>query len=109
MNMCAKYKIPAVVALFFAVIAALQGCHHADQTDPDTKFHVTKAFLDELLIDTVQEASALSQWVTDGLRDSPVHSLQDAVDVLCVIDEVRSQIAAVTARTESATDTETTR
>src|ERR1700722_12228252 len=66
MNMCAKYKIPAVVALFFAVIAALQGCHHADQTDPDTKFHVTKAFLDELLIDTVQEASALSQLTLTG-------------------------------------------
>jgi cobalt-zinc-cadmium efflux system membrane fusion protein len=65
MTMCAKYKIPAVT-VFFAVIAALNGCQHAGQTDADTKFHVTKAFLDDLLIDTVQEASALSQLTLTG-------------------------------------------
>ena len=41
MTMRAKYKIPAV-AVFFAVMVVMQGCHHADQTVKDTKFRITR-------------------------------------------------------------------
>jgi cobalt-zinc-cadmium efflux system membrane fusion protein len=66
MTMCAKYKIPLAIAVFFTAMAALSGCHHADENAADPKFQVTKAFLDGLLIDTVQEASALSQLTLTG-------------------------------------------
>jgi len=66
MTMCAKYKIPVITAVFFAAIIAMQGCHRTDQADRDTGFHITEAFLDSLLIDTVQEASARSQITLTG-------------------------------------------
>ncbi len=57
-----RYKIP-VFALAIALAAmALQSCHHADTEDPkDEKFQVTDSLLNSLLIDTVKEASALSE------------------------------------------------
>ena len=64
--MCAKYKLPIATAVFFTAIAAMQGCHHTDQPEKDTKFRITEAFLNSLLIDTVQEASALSQITLTG-------------------------------------------
>lgn len=39
------------------------------------------------------QASALAQIVTDGLTDSPVHSLDDAISVMRTIDAVRHQLA----------------
>jgi len=53
-------------AVFFMVIAAMQGCHHNDQPEKDNKFRITESFLNSLLIDTVQEASALSQITLTG-------------------------------------------
>ncbi len=46
------------------------------------------------------QAVVLAQYIADGARDSPVHSLLDAVQVLQVIDEVRRQIASSAADTE---------
>ena len=40
------------------------------------------------------QAAALAQWITDGVRDSPVHTLHDAVQVMRVIDEVRRQLGS---------------
>ena len=37
------------------------------------------------------QTCAIAGFVADGLTDSPVHSLADAVDVLRVIDGVRAQ------------------
>jgi cobalt-zinc-cadmium efflux system membrane fusion protein len=64
--MCAKHKIPMIAAVFFAAVAAMQGCHRAEQTGKDNRFKITSAFLDSLLIDTVQEASARSQLTLTG-------------------------------------------
>lgn len=51
------------------------------------------------------QATALAQWITDGVRDSPVHSLADSVAVMRVIDEVRRQIAPPRPETESEPET----
>jgi predicted dehydrogenase len=55
------------------------------------------------------QAADLAQWITNGVLDSPAHSLQDAVDVLRVIDEVRRSISSgwPTARPAIAPETET--
>ena len=42
-------------------MAALQSCHRTDSPQKDEKFEVTDSLLNSLLIDTVKEASALSQ------------------------------------------------
>jgi len=44
-----------------AMAMALQGCHHAKEEPKDEKFEVTDSLLNSLLIDTVKEASALSE------------------------------------------------
>lgn len=54
------------------------------------------------------QAAALARWITDGARDSPVHSLQDCLAVMRVIDEVRRQIASAV-RPELALETEADR
>lgn len=59
-----RYIIPLLFAMAVAVMAmALQSCHHADNADDqkEEKFQVTDTLLNSLLIDTVKEASALSQ------------------------------------------------
>ena len=66
MTMCAKYKIPVIAVVFFAAMIAMQSCHHTVQTEQDTRFHISQAFLDSLVIDTVQEASARSQITLTG-------------------------------------------
>jgi hypothetical protein len=38
------------------------------------------------------QASALARYVADGLTDSPLHPLQEAVEVMATLDEVRAQI-----------------
>ena len=53
------------------------------------------------------QAAAVAQWITDGVRDSPVHSLQDGVAVLRVIDEVRRQISRCLTAAPSDTQRET--
>ncbi len=40
------------------------------------------------------QAVALAQYVSDGLTESPVHSLDDSVALMRTIDEVRSQVGA---------------
>ena len=57
-----RYVIP-LFAIAIAIMAmALQSCHHADTDDQkDEKFQVTDSLLNSLLIDTVKEASALSE------------------------------------------------
>ncbi len=50
-----------------AMIAVLQSCHHADESkEKDNRFQVTDTLLNSLLIDTVKEASALSQLTLTG-------------------------------------------
>src|ERR1700753_2089201 len=66
MIMCAKYKTSIIATGFFAIMITMQGCHHASQTEQDTRFRITEPFLDSLLIDTVQEASARSQITLTG-------------------------------------------
>ncbi len=40
------------------------------------------------------QAVALAQYVTDGLTESPVHSLDDSIALMRTIDEVRRQVGA---------------
>lgn len=40
------------------------------------------------------QAVALAQFVADGLTESPLHSLDDSIDLLRTIDEVRRQVGA---------------
>jgi cobalt-zinc-cadmium efflux system membrane fusion protein len=66
-TMYTKYKIlTAAVAIAISGLA-LQGCHHAEEgEDKDTRFRVTDSLISSLLIDTVKEASALSQITLTG-------------------------------------------
>ena len=59
-------KITTIAAAFIAAAMVLQSCQHAETPEKDTKFKVTDSFLSSLLIDTVQEASALSQITLTG-------------------------------------------
>jgi cobalt-zinc-cadmium efflux system membrane fusion protein len=65
--MYTKYKI---ITLFTACLIsgfALQSCHHADESQAkDTHFEVTDTLLNSLLMDTVKEASALTQITLTG-------------------------------------------
>ena len=41
------------------------------------------------------QAVALAQYVTDGLTESPLHSLDDSIALMRTIDEVRRQVGAI--------------
>ena len=41
------------------------------------------------------QAVALAQYVSEGLTESPVHSLDDSIALMRTIDEVRRQVGAV--------------
>ncbi len=57
-----KYKILTIAAVLFIAGFALQSCRRADESqEKDTRFEVTDSLLKSVIIDTVQEASALSQ------------------------------------------------
>jgi cobalt-zinc-cadmium efflux system membrane fusion protein len=67
MSMYAKYKIIVLAAAFFIAGFALQSCHHGDEEQQkDTRFAVTDSLLNSLVIDTVKEASALTQLTLTG-------------------------------------------
>jgi cobalt-zinc-cadmium efflux system membrane fusion protein len=62
-----KYKILIISTALIVAGFALQSCHHADESqEKDTRFQVTDSLLNSLLIDTVKEASALSQFTLTG-------------------------------------------
>lgn len=58
-----KYKTAVFILALLATGTVLQGCHRAENADDqkEEKFQVTDTLLNSLLIDTVKEASALSQ------------------------------------------------
>jgi len=58
-----KYKITGLALVLIATALLTQSCHHNDSADDqkDEKFQVTDSLLNSLLIDTVKEASALSE------------------------------------------------
>ncbi len=57
------YKTAVFTLAMLVTGMALQGCHHAENADDqkEQKFQVTDTLLNSLLIDTVKEASALSE------------------------------------------------
>src|SRR5579863_10424296 len=57
-----QYKILAIASAL-SVALSIQSCHHSENADnpKDEKFEVTDSLLSSLLIDTVKEASALSE------------------------------------------------
>ncbi|MDB5123963.1 MAG: efflux transporter periplasmic adaptor subunit [Mucilaginibacter sp.] len=62
-----KYKILTITTVLLITGFALPSCHHADESrEKDTRFEVTDSLLSSLLIDTVKEASALSQFTLTG-------------------------------------------
>src|SRR3569833_1135149 len=62
MTMYSKRYIILLSAIVIAVMAmALQSCHHAEEPPKDEKFEVTDSLINSLLLDTVKEASALSE------------------------------------------------
>jgi len=67
MTMHAKYKIPLITSAIFIAGFSLQSCHRAGETEEkDNKFQVTDSLLNSVLIDTVTEASALTQITLTG-------------------------------------------
>ncbi len=65
--MYTKYKIITLAAALSVTAFALQSCHHADESqEKDARFEVTDSLLRSLVIDTVKEASALSQITLTG-------------------------------------------
>lgn len=56
-----KYKQLACAFLLATTALSTQSCHHKDEEPKDEKFEVTDSLLHSLLIDTVKEASALSE------------------------------------------------
>jgi len=63
--MYAKYNILSFTAILLIGGLALQSCHH-QEAQPDTSFKVTDTLINSLVIDTVKEASALSQLTLTG-------------------------------------------
>jgi cobalt-zinc-cadmium efflux system membrane fusion protein len=62
-----KYKILTIASAFFITGFALQSCHRAEETqEKDSRFQVTDSLLKSVLIDTVKEASALTQITLTG-------------------------------------------
>lgn len=62
-----KYKIFTMAAALAVTGLTLQSCHHAEVAEQkDEKFQVTDSLLNSLLIDTVKEASALSEITLTG-------------------------------------------
>jgi len=67
MTMYHKYKILTIASAFFITGFALQSCRRADESqEKDSRFVVTDSLLNSLIIDTVKEASALSQITLTG-------------------------------------------
>lgn len=65
--MYSKYKISTAALALLIACLGFQSCHHADENqEKDTRFQVTDSLLNSLLIDTVKEASALSQLTLTG-------------------------------------------
>ncbi len=65
--MYAKYKIITLASALFITGFALQSCHHGEENqEKDTRFEVTDSLLKSLVIDTVKEASALTQITLTG-------------------------------------------
>ena len=56
-----SYKQLACAFLLATTALSIQSCHHKDEEPKDEKFEVTDSLLHSLLIDTVKEASALSE------------------------------------------------
>lgn len=92
-----KYYYKAlVIGMALPTAFGIQGCHRAGQTDADTKFHVTKRFLDSLLIDTVQEASALSQLtLTSNIAPDETKMVKIFPLVSGVAEDVKVQLGDV--------------
>src|ERR1700728_2983834 len=66
MTMYHSNKILALTAAFLMALFGLERCHHTEETEKDTKFVVTDTLLNSLCVDTVQEASALTQLTLTG-------------------------------------------
>lgn len=65
--MHSTYKLLTIGLAFYTSCFFIQSCHHADESqEKDTRFQVTDSLLNSLLIDTVKEASALSQFTLTG-------------------------------------------
>jgi cobalt-zinc-cadmium efflux system membrane fusion protein len=65
--MYSKYKISTAALALLIACLGFQSCHHADEIqEKDTRFQVTDSLLNSLLIDTVKEASAISQITLTG-------------------------------------------
>jgi len=60
------FKIITIAAALTAAAMVFTSCHHAETPAKDAKFEVTADLLNSLLIDTVQEASALTQITLTG-------------------------------------------
>src|ERR1700761_1202745 len=60
------HKILPITAAFCMAGLLMQSCHHAETPEKDTKFEVTDTLLNSLMMDTVQEASALSELTLTG-------------------------------------------
>ncbi|HEY2580885.1 MAG TPA: efflux RND transporter periplasmic adaptor subunit [Mucilaginibacter sp.] len=64
--MLAKYKFLSIASAFFITGFVLPSCHHEETQEKDAHFEVTDSLLNNVLIDTVKEASALTQLTLTG-------------------------------------------
>ena len=63
--MILKYKNLVILALC-AAMPIMQSCHHTAEEPKDLNFHVTDTLLNSLIIDTVKDASAISEITLTG-------------------------------------------
>lgn len=61
-----NYKIPVFAVALVVLAGVMQGCHHQEEPPKEDKAETMKKVLADVLVDTVQEASALSQFTLTG-------------------------------------------
>ena len=107
MKILIKRHIIPLFAIAIAVVAmALQSCHRGDADgQKDEKFEVTDSLLNSLLIDTVKEASALSEINLTGTIDADATPLMPLYPLVSgVAHDVRVQLGDVVSKGQTLAD-----
>ncbi|MGZ3764178.1 MAG: efflux RND transporter periplasmic adaptor subunit [Mucilaginibacter sp.] len=95
------YKTTAFILGLLIAGMALPGCHHAENADDqkEQKFQVTDTLLNSLLIDTVKEASALSEInLTGSIAPDETKTVKIFPMVSGVAQDVHVQLGDVVSR-----------
>jgi len=98
--MAHKYKILQLIPFLVAGFS-IQSCHHQTVEQKDSVFHVTDTLLNKLLVDTVQEASALSEITLTGTIAPDENKMVKVYPMVSgVLQDVRVQLGDVVKKGE---------